>query len=271
MHNKKRSLKKALLLAGVLFVWNPISIMANPGQEKEFYHMPDISDIVVSNTKDENYAVADVDTELNIREGAGCEYPVIGVLPKDGLCYVESTVGDWAYISSGEVEGYVYKEYLISGLDGKIYIQGVGEENVQLARWIEAAVSASSIPHKTLPIRQHIVEYALQFVGNPYVWGGTSLTDGADCSGFVQAIYQNFGIDIPRISKEQAVSGKKIAVEEARPGDLIFYAKNGEVYHVVMYIGNGQVVHASSKSTGIKVSDIYYPEAVWAVRMIPDA
>ena len=85
-----------------------------------------------------------------------------------------------------------------------------------------------------------MIEYASQFVGNPYVWGGTSLTNGADCSGFVQQIYKAYGYDLPRVAEDQSQYGTKIPVEDAQPGDLIFYAKNGYVYHVVMYAGDGR-------------------------------
>lgn len=119
-------------------------------------------------------------------------------------------------------------------------------------------------------IGRAMIEFASQFLGNPYVWGGTSLTNGADCSGFVQGIYGQFGYSIPRTSGEQSQVGMQIPVSEARTGDLIFYARNGVVYHVVMYIGDGQVIHASSSRTGIITSGIDTEHAVWATRMISD-
>lgn len=97
---------------------------------------------------------------------------------------------------------------------------------------------------------REIADYALQFVGNPYVWGGTSLTQGADCSGFVQSVYRHFGVSLPRTSAEQSKFGKKVEFEDLQPGDLVFYAG-----HVVMSIGDGRIVHASSAKEGIKVSD----------------
>lgn len=97
---------------------------------------------------------------------------------------------------------------------------------------------------------REIADYALQFVGNPYVWGGTSLTNGADCSGFVQSVYKHFGVSIPRTSAEQSKFGKRVPFEDLQPGDLVFYAG-----HVVMSIGEGRIVHASSAKEGIKVSD----------------
>ena len=106
---------------------------------------------------------------------------------------------------------------------------------------------------------QEIAQFALKFVGNPYVYGGTSLTNGADCSGFVQSVYKNFGISLPRTSGEQSTVGKSVSVSSAKAGDLVFYAgSSGAVGHVAICIGNGQVVHASSKKTGIKVSTMTY-------------
>ena len=97
---------------------------------------------------------------------------------------------------------------------------------------------------------RQVADYALQFVGNPYVWGGTSLTDGADCSGFTQSVYRRFGINIPRTSAEQATFGKEIAYEDMEPGDLICYPG-----HVSMYIGGGRIVHARSAKAGIRVDN----------------
>ena len=102
--------------------------------------------------------------------------------------------------------------------------------------------------------RSAVVAYAKQFLGNPYVYGGTSLTNVADCSGVVQSVYKNFGISIPRTSAEQSKFGKKVSFEDLQPGDLVFYAG-----HVVMSIGDGRIVHASSAKEGIKVgNDVTY-------------
>lgn len=108
-------------------------------------------------------------------------------------------------------------------------------------------------------LRQEVASYALNFVGNPYKWGGTSLTKGADCSGFVQSIYRQFGYELPRVSKDQAKSAGYMNVKpdlaHLLPGDLIFYTdKKGAVDHVALYIGDGKIVHAANKKDGIKVS-----------------
>ena len=116
------------------------------------------------------------------------------------------------------------------------------------------------------PTRQALINYALQFIGNPYVWGGTDPVHGADCSGFAQHVYAQFGIGLPRTSAAQSQYGMKIPVSEAAPGDLIFYAKNGQVYHVVIYIGNGRTVEAASTRSGICSHGVNYANAVWATR-----
>lgn len=119
---------------------------------------------------------------------------------------------------------------------------------------------------------QQIADYAVKFVGNPYVWGGTSLTNGADCSGFVYAVYQHFGYTIPRVSRDQsrsAGSSVNCNTSSLQPGDLLFYGdSSGYVDHVAMYIGNGKVVHASNPSTGIRISVWNYRTPINARRVI---
>ena len=123
-------------------------------------------------------------------------------------------------------------------------------------------------------IRQDIADYAQQFVGNPYVWGGTSLTDGADCSGFVMSIYSNFGIDyLPHDAEAQASYGISVSESEMKPGDLLFYSDDGGgIGHVAIYIGNGQIVHASNSAPypdgGIKISPYDYRTPTCIRRLI---
>lgn len=113
-----------------------------------------------------------------------------------------------------------------------------------------------------------IASYALNFVGHPYVYGGTSLTHGTDCSGFTQSVFRKFGIHLPRTSREQSRKGRKISVSSARAGDLIFYASGGRVNHVALCIGGGRVVHASNPRTGITTSNIRYRTPYCARRII---
>lgn len=112
---------------------------------------------------------------------------------------------------------------------------------------------------------QQIADYAVQFVGNPYVYGGTSLTNGADCSGFVQSVYKHFGYSLPRVAADQANVGTKVSTKNLQPGDLLFYHGFG---HVAIYIGGGQVVHASTVKTGIKISNYDYSPIDKAVRIV---
>jgi len=110
---------------------------------------------------------------------------------------------------------------------------------------------------------QEIANFAVQFVGYPYVAGGTSLTEGADCSGFTMAVYQNFGISLPRTSASQAAVGRGVSYAEAAPGDIIYYGG-----HVGIYIGNGQIVHASTQATGIKISNALYRSIITVRRIV---
>ena len=110
--------------------------------------------------------------------------------------------------------------------------------------------------------------YACQFVGNPYVWGGSSLTNGADCSGFVMAVYAQFGISLPHNAAAQSNCGTQVSLSALEPGDLIFYSNGGGISHVAMYIGGGQIVHAASSRDGIKISAYNYHTPVKAVRFL---
>ncbi len=116
--------------------------------------------------------------------------------------------------------------------------------------------------------RTAIVAYAKQFLGNPYVYGGTSLTNGADCSGFTMSIFANFGMSIGRSSRDQASKGKEIAVDAAQPGDILFYASGDYINHAALYIGNGQVIHASNSRTGIIISPYNYRTPCKAVTFL---
>lgn len=159
---------------------------------------------------------------------------------------LESSDDDPAYISTQN--GYVELKYGLS-------------EAVEYYPAIEAA-------NKAAAFRNSIVNYACQFVGNPYVWGGTSLTKGCDCSGFVQSVLKHFGIYLERTSYNQAKQGKKITSDQMKPGDLVFYAnKSGTINHVGMYIGNGCVVNAASRKAGIKIYKWNYRKPV-AIRNV---
>ncbi len=118
--------------------------------------------------------------------------------------------------------------------------------------------------------RVDVCEYAKQFLGNPYVWGGTSLTNGCDCSGFVKGVYEHFGYYLSRTSAAQANNGTRVSLSELKPGDLVFYASGSRINHVAMYIGNGQIIQAKSEKYGIVISGFDYRSPYCAVRIIND-
>ena len=177
----------------------------------------------------------------------------------------ESTI--WTQISKEErypvleqLDGWVQIELDTEDSD-KAYI-ATRDNNVEVRYALAEAIKFSPLEEAaqaSASRRSQIVNYALQFVGNPYVWGGTSLTKGADCSGFTMKVMEKFGVSLPHYSGSQAQMGKAVSSSEMRPGDLIFYANSrGVVNHVAMYIGNGQIVHAASRRSGIKISTWNY-------------
>ena len=134
----------------------------------------------------------------------------------------------------------------------------------------EAPTTESYVPETEAPatestsdysLGQQIADYAVQFIGNPYEWGGTSLTNGADCSGFTQSVLANFGIGIARVAADQAAGGTYVSLDNIQPGDLVFYGSGG-IDHVAIYIGGGQIVHAANSESGIITSSLYYSTPV---------
>lgn len=171
----------------------------------------------------------------------------------------------WTQISNKEryhvvdqLDGWVKIEFDESGENGESVTAYVASEYVDVRYALDEAIKFSPA-EENASFRSKVVNYALKFLGNPYVWGGTSLTKGADCSGFVLSVYKNFGITLPHYSGSQAKMGTAVKSSNMRPGDLIFYGNSsGTINHVAMYIGNGQVVHAASKRSGIKISSWNY-------------
>lgn len=129
----------------------------------------------------------------------------------------------------------------------------------------EAAVTSES---SGSGLGAQVAAYATQFVGNPYVYGGASLTGGADCSGFTMAVYANFGVSLPHNAAAQSGCGTPVSLSDLQPGDLLFYDNGGGIGHVALYIGGGSVVHASNPETGIKISSYNYRSPVAAVRLV---
>ncbi|MBQ4522993.1 MAG: C40 family peptidase [Lachnospiraceae bacterium] len=144
-------------------------------------------------------------------------------------------------------------------------------QNSSTATTTTTTTTSQPAPSATSGTRAEVVNYALQFVGNPYVYGGTSLTNGTDCSGFTMSVYAHFGYSLYRTSRDQIYNGTNIPVDQVKPGDLLFYSNNGRtIGHVAMYIGDGKIVHASTSKTGIIVSNMYYRTPCGATRIIND-
>ncbi len=118
--------------------------------------------------------------------------------------------------------------------------------------------------------RVKLIDLAKQYLGDAYVWGGTRLGVGVDCSGFTQALYRKMGYSIPRTSRDQARGGRTVSSSNLKPGDLVFYGRSSYINHVAMYIGNGRVIHASNRRDGIKISNMYYRSPVKCVRYISE-
>ncbi len=202
---------------------------------------------------------------INIREEMSTESEIVGKIRRNAICEVVSMEEGWCEVESGEIKGYISRDYLLTGAEANER----AEELLAEGKDLETAVTLMEYRYGegVTDIQMEICEYALQFVGNPYRWGGTSLTKGADCSGFTLAVYKNYGVSLPHSSGAQANCGERIDVSEVQPGDLVFYGGK-RIHHVAMYIGNGQVVHAQSSNTGIVISSMYYNTPTRAARVL---
>ena len=199
--------------------------------------------------------VATVNTEtLNVRAEKSTEAAVLSQVGNSEAFTVNSVADGWVEISVDDSVGYISQDY------------------VTLAQALPTAKTIEQVKYGdgVSDVRTSVVSYALQFVGNRYVWGGTSLEKGVDCSGFTMRILGKYGISLPHSSRAQPSYGTKISASEAKPGDLFFYGSGRSISHVAIYIGNGQIVHASNKRDGIKVSNAYYRNPICVVRYLPD-
>jgi len=181
----------------------------------------------------------------------------------------DDDVDGWTYLRvDSDIEGYVSSEYVDVSYGFSHALSVAEEEELRLQKERE---EAARLAEMTSTKRQEVVNYALQFVGNPYKYGGTSLTNGTDCSGFTMSVYAHFGYGIPRVAAAQMEGLPSVSLDSIQPGDLLFYKdKSGGIGHVTMYIGGGQVVHASSSTTGIIISNIGYRTPCGAARIIWD-
>lgn len=244
------------------------------------------------------HRIATVNTEtLKVRNNPGLDATVQTLIPFGEEYEVVEDQGEWVKIAvDTDVEGFVSAEFVDLKTEF-VEAESIEEEKARLeaeaarireaeeaARKADAAskkktdtsgdsgvsasTSVSEVPAVTAPAngsRASVVSYALQFVGNPYVAGGTSLTNGADCSGFTSSVFRDMGVSIPRDSRSQAAAGRAIDIGSVQPGDLLFYSNGSTINHVALYIGNGQVVHSSTPRTGIKISSYNYRQPCKAV------
>ena len=199
--------------------------------------------------------VATVNTEtLNVRAEKSTEAAVLSQVGNSEAFTVNSVADGWVEISVDDSVGYISQDYVTLA------------QALPTAKTIEQVKYGAGVSD----VRASVVSYALQFVGNRYVWGGTSLEKGVDCSGFTMRILGKYGISLPHSSRAQPSYGTKISASEAKPGDLFFYGSGRSISHVAIYIGNGQIVHASNKRDGIKVSNAYYRNPICVARYLPD-
>lgn len=243
-------------------------------------------DYLVPENKGEylDMAFANVTSFLYVRSEPTKESEYVGKLYPGYAAKITGPVGEWTAVESGDVTGYVKTEYILTGAEAQTYAENLVTEAQQegreeaftyaVSREAEEAQTAqetqedtqqtetAEVSAQTAATGRAIVDYACQFIGNPYVWGGTSLTDGADCSGFVQSVFAHFGISLPRTTYEQIYSGVEVSYDQAMPGDLICY--DG---HIGIYVGNGQIVNAQNPDQGIGISPATYT-TILSVRRI---
>lgn len=191
---------------------------------------------------------------LKVRTAPDLEAEVVNMVAYGEELEVVEELDGWVKVLYDGQETYVNAEYVTVGEDLKTALN----------------MSEFLFGEGVSDVRVSLCEYAKQFLGNPYVWGGTSLTKGADCSGYVLSIFGKYGYSLPHSSRAQANMGTKVSLAEAKPGDLVFYSKGGRINHVAIYIGGGQVIHASSPKYGIRITSVYYRTPTTVRRIIQD-
>lgn len=245
-------------------------------------------DYLVPENKGEylDMAFANVTSFLYVRSEPTKESEYVGKLYPGYAAKITGPVGEWTAVESGDVTGYVKTEYILTGAEAQMYAENLvteaqqegkeeaeaftyavsrKSEEAQMTQEVQGNVQqteTTEVSAQPASNGQVIVDYACQFIGNPYVWGGTSLTDGADCSGFVQSVFAHFGISLPRTTYDQIYAGVEVSYDQAMPGDLICY--DG---HIGIYIGNGQIVNAQNPEQGIGISPATYT-TILSVRRI---
>lgn len=291
-----------------------------------------------------NLGVSNAYEYLNVRKGPSLDDKIIGKMPGYCACEILEEENGWYKIKSGDVEGYVYAELMVTGYDANVLAMENMEEllvvttdvlNVReepntdcqvstqvstgekleiledetdgwykininnlvgyvAAEYVEKrnilptaievkevvvttpskptvtpSIDPSQLSSEVSQTAVDLINYAMQFLGNPYVAGGNSLTNGTDCSGFTKLIFANFGYDLPRTSADYLYAGTQIPLSSIKPGDLLLYKYGSRIGHVAIYIGNNQIIHASTPRNGITISNAYYTYPYCAIRVIP--
>ena len=196
-----------------------------------------------------------------LREKAKPTADIINFLQDGDLVLVEERQDDFYKVKVNNQEGYIYK--------GQISEKGL--EDLTYTKSVPVVIKKESqVKGITTSVGSEVATYAKRYVGGRYVYGGNSLTNGVDCSGFTQQIMKRFGVSIARSSRAQyASSGSKVSAKEILPGDLVYYGSNGKsIDHTAIYIGNGQIVHASDARSGIKVSKLYYGKPLIGIKRV---
>ena len=213
-------------------------------------------------TGDEALAVAEEEittvatvntTTLRVRKKPSTDSSILALVGEGEDLVVQEEKNGWYKVEVDDQTGFISGDY------------------VEISEKLPTAATITEVKYGegVSDVRVSLVQYALQFVGNRYVWGGTSLTNGVDCSGFTMQVYAHFGISLPHHSGSQPAYGTRISASEARPGDLSFYGSGSSIGHVAIYIGNGQIVHASNSRTGIIVSNAFYRTPICVVSYLP--
>lgn len=195
-----------------------------------------------------------IDVGLRVREQPTTDSRIITFVPNGETLAIEEMNNGWLKIAIDNDYGWISGDYATVGYA------------------LPDAMTLTEIRYGegVSDVRVDLINEALKYVGNSYVWGGTSLTNGVDCSGFTMQIYKKYGITLPHYSGAQARCGTSISSADAKPGDLFFYGNGGTISHVAIYLGNGKIVHASSPTVGIIVSNAFYRSPLCVVRLIND-